>query len=197
MPVSVGLKNIHIAKLLTDEKGTGTTYEKPEYFAPALSVTVTPNSSSATLYADDGPDEVGTTISGIEVSINVKDLTSEQQALLLGNKIDANGAVISRTTDEAPYVAIGYEITRNDGKSHYVWLYKGMFRENEATHNTKGESIEFQTPTLSANFIKRNSDEAWKYTLRSNEATANPVAVANFFKQVMEEADTAMTAPTV
>lgn len=197
MPVSVGLKNIHVAKLLTDERGVETTYDAPQYLAPALSVTVTPNSSTATLYADDGPDEVGTSISGVEVSINIKDLSSEQQALLLGNTIDANGAVISRTTDESPYVALGYEVTRNDGQSHFVWLYKGMFRENEATHNTKGETIEFQTPTLTANFVKRNSDDAWKYTLRSNEETANQVAVENFFTQVMEEADTAMTEPTV
>lgn len=190
MSVSVGLKNIHVAKLLTDEKGTGTTYETPAYLAPALNVTVTPNSSSSTLYADDGPSEVGTTVAGIEVSINIKDLTSEQQALLLGNTVDANGAVISKTTDQAPYVALGYEVTRNDGKPHFVWLYKGMFRENEATHNTKGESVEFQTPTLAANFIKRDSDDAWKYTLRSGEEGVNQVVVDAFFEDVKSESDT-------
>ncbi|MGM7635634.1 major tail protein [Bacillus sp. Hm123] len=200
MAVSIGLKNVHVAKLLKDEKGMPTTYEAPEYLAPALSVQVSPNSSSAVLHADDGPSETGTTISGIELSINIKDLTSEQQSLLLGNKIDANGAVISKTTDESPYVAIGYEVTRNDGKSHYVWLYKGMFRENEATHNTKGESIEFQTPTLTANFIKRDFDDAWKYTLRSNEAKANPFVVENFFKLVWSKSDiktTELPAPPV
>ncbi|MGG3452167.1 major tail protein [Domibacillus aminovorans] len=192
MSVSIGLKDLHVAKLLTDKKGVGATYDTPVSLGRAISGTITPATNMAVLYADDGPAETGSSIGGIEVAFNIDDLTTEIQMLLLGNEKDTKGGVVSKTTDEAPYVAVGYEITRNDGKSHFVWLYKGMFQETEANHQTKGENVEFQTPTLTGRFIKRDFDDAWKYTFRSGDTGADAALAGNFFDEVV---DPVVTAP--
>ncbi|KZR60387.1 major tail protein [Pseudobacillus badius] len=192
MSVLVGLQDLYYAKLTKDDE-TGVMYDTPKRLAKAIEASINPNSSKATLYADNGPAETATSLGEIEVSLGIDQIGTAEQADLLGNEVDANGALIKTTEDEAPYVAIGFRGTNHDGSDKLVWLYKGKFQENEQSYATKGENVEFQTPTISATFIRRDFDKAWQYQLNSGDEGANATVAKDFFTKVQEKA----TAPTV
>ena len=156
----VGISNFHYS-LLTKDDESGAAYGNMKKIAGLISVNINPASASETLYADNGPFETATTLGEIEVSINVADLSLQQQADLLGHKIE-NGMMVGKASDDAPYVGCAFESLKANGKIRYVKLLKGKFAEPQEQTNTKGDKIEFQTPTITGKFVCRACDKAWK-----------------------------------
>ena len=70
---TIGLRDIYYAKLLTDPVGGTATYAEPKRLAGAISANINPNSSSATLFADDGPADTAATLGEISLELNVAD----------------------------------------------------------------------------------------------------------------------------
>ncbi|MDT2240909.1 hypothetical protein P7H22_11850 [Paenibacillus larvae] len=56
MGVPIGVRNLYVAILKTDDKN-GATYDKPVHLAKAVEISVKPNVSSTTFYADDQASE--------------------------------------------------------------------------------------------------------------------------------------------
>jgi phi13 family phage major tail protein len=185
MGVIIGLKNIHIAKLTKDD-ATGVTYDAPVKLAKAIEASITPNVNSSTLYADDGPSEVVTSLGEIEVSIGIDQLPTDKAALLLGHEVNADGVLVKKADDEAPYVALGFSSPTSDGKEKFVWLLKGKFQLPEEAYQTKGDSVEFQTATLTARFVKRDYDGVWQYSVNSGDNGVNQTVITNWFTSVYE-----------
>jgi phi13 family phage major tail protein len=158
---TVGLKDLYYAKLTSDDSA-GTVYDPPQKLAPAIGATITPATSSGTLYADDGPAETNSSLGPTEVSLNTSDLPLDVQADLLGNTLNANGELVKSSEDKAPYVAIMFRSLRSDDAYQYEKLLKGRFREPESTNNTKGESVEYSTPTIVSTFVRRDYDKQWR-----------------------------------
>ena len=80
---------------------------------------------------------------------------------LLGQKQDDDKVVYGADTDEPPYFAIGFRAKKAGGTYKYIWLYKVKFAIPSENYTTKGDSIEFTTPEIVGQFIKR-SDGLWK-----------------------------------
>ncbi|MTI82584.1 MAG: hypothetical protein FH756_01535 [Firmicutes bacterium] len=191
--VQIGLKDLHYAKMTQDDKG-GVSYETPKIIAGAIQGNINPNSSSATLFADDGPAETTSTIGEISLELNVKDLPLDIQADLLGHAING-GVMVRKTSDVAPYVAIGFRSEKSNGSYKYVWLLKGKFREPERSHQTKSNEINYQTPTINGNFLRRDYDEAWMKDTDEDHPDFVQSIADNWFTAVDDTPDT--TAPTV
>lgn len=179
----VGLKNIYAAKVLSDTE-EGTTYDAPRKISEAITANVTPNTETATLYADDKASEVEETMGDIDVAIGIKDLSAEDYAFLLGKVVDANGGILDNVDDVAPYIALGFEVPLSGGRKRMYWYYKGKFSVPSSEHATKQGATSFQTPTISGKFMAR-SDGNWRYRLDSNET--NAAVIADWFKSVQEE----------
>ena len=113
------------------------------------------------LYADDGADEVVKEFVSGEITLNVNDLLPADLAALLGQKQDTDKVVYGSDSDEAPYTAIGFRAKKAGGTYKYIWLYKVKFAIPDENYTTKGDSIEFTTPEIVGQFIKR-SDGLWK-----------------------------------
>lgn len=160
MATQVGLSHLHYAILKTDPAGGIATYEAPSRIPGAIEVNINANPSSETLFADDGPMETSSSLGEIEVEINVADLPLDVQAKLLGHKI-INGVMVRKGSDTPPFIALGFKSLKSNGKYRYVWLTKGKFNIPELNHKTKEDGVEFQTPTISASFVKRESDDVW------------------------------------
>ncbi|MFS1511754.1 major tail protein [Chengkuizengella sp. SCS-71B] len=184
--IIIGLKNIHVAEMLTDNE-TETTYDTPKRLALAIEAKIKPNVNTATLYADDGPAATDSSLGEIEVELNIDSLPTEMQEFLLGHTVNAEGVLIKKSDDQAPYVALGFNSPTSDGQNQYVWLYKGKFELPEANYKTKGESIEYQTPTITGKFIKREFDNAWKATVMSGDAGVSATVIMNWFTGVYKE----------
>lgn len=161
--VQIGLRNLVIAVMTDDPAfGTGTaSYQAPVALPGAISANVTTNASNATLFADDGPYDTAATIGEIGLELNVADLPLEIQSLLLGHAIEG-GIMKRRSTDTPPWVAVGFKTLKSNSKYRYTWLNKGKFSVPDQNNGTKGDSVEFQTPTISGSFVKRDCDDEYE-----------------------------------
>ena len=194
MGTRIGVDNLVYAIMSKED----TVLEAPVYGAvkPAvgvMTININPNGSQETLFADDGPFEVATTLGNIEVEIQKAQLTTENKADLLGHQIDENGAIVYADNDIPPWVAIGFRTLKSNGKYRYVWLYKGKFTEPEDNNETKGDGINWQADTIHGQFVKISRQykvnsklvRPWKYELDEDYEDHNEAAVAQWFDEVM------------
>lgn len=182
--VTIGVRNPYIAIMNNpdvDEKD----YAIPVKLAKAVSLKLSPKVNSATLYADDGPAETASVIGEIDVELELDKITTDKQALILGNKIDSNGVLISSTDDTPPYLALGFQISTT-GMNKYTWLYKGKFEQMDEDVKTQGEKIDYQTPKAKATFLKRAVDNRWKASVVAGNAGVTQATIDNWFKAVYE-----------
>lgn len=198
MATRIGCDNLVYAKMTTEDTDSAA----PVYgtVTPALgvmSVNINPNGAQETLFADDGPMETASTLGKIEVEIQKSELTTQNKADLLGHQIDAKGALVYGDSDVPPWVAIGFRTLKSNGNYRYVWLYKGKFTEPEDANETKGDSINFQTDTISGQFTRLNMSytlngnkvRPWKYEIDQDSEGADAATILSWFtKPVMPTA---------
>ena len=96
-----------------------------------------------------------------ELTLNVNDLLPADLAALLGQQQDDDMVVYGSDTDEPPYLQSASRAKKAGGSYKYIWLYKVKFAIPSENYQTKGDSIEFTTPEIVGQFIKR-SDGLWK-----------------------------------
>lgn len=157
--VQVGLNDLYYATLTSDGSG-GAIYATSVQIVGAIEANINPNSDIATLFADDGPMITSSQLGNIELSLNVADIGLDTQAVLLGHTI-TDGVMERKSTDTPPWLAIGFKSIKSNGSYRYVWLYKGKFMVPELNHQTKQDSVNFQTMDMTGHFVKREYDDAW------------------------------------
>lgn len=138
----------------------GNTYDAGYVVGKAISFTGTPNKNDTTLYADDGAAETDLSVRDWGTSLSTDDLSLKVQADLLGHTYkEAAGMGDAATPEEieigtddvAPYVGMGfYKRRRKNNITSFtaIWLYKVQNSEPTENAETKGESTNFQTPTI-------------------------------------------------
>lgn len=181
--VTIGLSQLTVTELLTDPAfGTGrATYGETQRLPGAILANINPNASSETLFADDGPFETASTVGQIELEVNVADLPLETQAFLFGHTMTEDGILIRKSTDTPPWVAVGFKSLKSNGKYRYTWLLKGKFSLPEQNNETKGDSVNFQTPTTTATFVKRECDDEWERQTDEDAKGFTAANAANWF----------------
>ena len=185
----IGFSNLVFFPLDGDDKeGTPVTYGEPVKVSEAITGGFTPQTSEASLYADDTQTDYHSQITGYDISLNTRDLTPDVEAKLLGYKVDKNGGVLRERDATAPYGALAFKSKLSDGTYEYNIIYKVKFSPVTRDHQTQGESIEFQTPTITGRGIPRMSDGALDYSVRESET--NKTALATWFDDVYEFVDT-------
>ena len=155
--VRIGLKDVYYALLTNDEVDNEVTYDTPERLVGAITANINPNPSSETLFADDAPMEVASTLGNIELELGLADLPLPAQAILLGHDY-IDGKLRRKADDIPPWIALGFRALKSNGNYRYVWLLKGKFMVPEEAHETKGDTIAFQTPSITGNFVARDFD---------------------------------------
>lgn len=152
--------------------GENGTYSEGAVIAKAIKATVNAESNDVKLYADDGVAESDKSFKGGKVSLNVDDLASKVYATLMGHKYTAASGtapvtpetVIANGNDIAPFVGVGFygRVVRNSQPSYLAkWLHKAQFAEPNDETETKGDTLNYQTPTIEGDiFTDDNGD--WK-----------------------------------
>lgn len=185
---TIGLRDVHYA-LLTSDGSTGTVYSAPVKIAGAISANINPNTSSATLFADDGPYDSAATLGEISLELNLADVPPTASAAMLGHSYK-NGLLVKKSSDQPPYLAIGYRSLKSNGQYRYTWLYKGKFTDGEQNNQTKGDSIEYQTPTITGAFVKRDFDDAWQIEADSDDTAVKSGVITGWFTAVVDPDNT-------
>lgn len=179
MSVQIGLSDLHYAKLIDDDTNTGATYEEPVRVVGAITANMNPNASIETLFGDDGPMETAASMGQIELETIAANFPLSVQAELLGHTVGGDGILRRKSADTPPWVAVGFKSLKSNGKYRYTWLVKGKYSVPELAHQTKGDSIEFQTPTMNGSFVKREADDIW--IIQADEDDATFTGAANWF----------------
>ncbi len=165
---------------IENDTNQGTTYKQAVKLAPLMKISLTPKTAEGTLYGDDSLVEYASEITEYDVTLDTTDLTSEQLAALLGHSLDSNGGVTVSNSDVAVYGGLAFESRRSDGSTQYVVLYKTKFSPVSEEYETKGENVNFKTPSLSGKAIARVSDGKLKYGMIGT--TANAAVVKKWYE---------------
>lgn len=192
---TIGLNNVVYAPITFDSNGEEQ-YGTVKKLATAISVGLTINKASATLYGDDALDEKVDLFTSGTLSFNATDIPNEELAAITGAKVDANGVLVSGDADVAPYVAIGFSALRSNGKYSYYWLYKVQFTAPNNKFNTKGDSITFNTPTVEGTIFRRAKKDfagnnPYKAEVTDGVAGVTAQTIQNWFDSVYEPVEVA------
>lgn len=156
-----GLSNPYMAKL----DPTAETYSDGFKCGKAISTSVTPNYSSASLYADNAEAERVDEFVSAAVEVGVDRLPAVAAQTVFGHTVDSTtGEVIHKGNDASNYVGYGFWVANmEDGAKKYqgVIIHKVKFSEGQESFQTKGENITFATPSLSGSATVLSNDK-WK-----------------------------------
>lgn len=157
----INVKNVVYAMLESDES-SGTTYGEVKTISPAMQVQLTPTLASGVLYGNGVQQENIAKITGISLVLDVNKIPIEIRAEMMGNKY-ANGVLEEGAGDEAPYLAVGYEVEETNGCKELIWLLKGRAQPYNSNVQQSTDSINFSTDSLTVNFTPRDSDGKLKF----------------------------------
>lgn len=163
----IGMKYVVAAPITAETKGQAVTYAAGFVVGKAISGNLTWERNDNPLYADDAIAENDNSVLGGTLEIGVDDLADAVRNKLLGEKEVAVGTGTDASTEyetddsAAPYVGVGFiRVRRKSGVTSYqaVWFHKVQFGEESEEAQTKGESIEWQTPTISGEIMAVQND---------------------------------------
>ena len=158
----VGISNLHIAAMTTEETATtAAVYGTPLAVPGLIQADIDPASVSGTLYADNGAYEAATSGLGDgKLTLELADLPQEVQALIFGHSA-VKGVMTKLTSDQAPYVGVRFEAVQANGNIRYVSIPKVKFSEPQETVKTKDNSITFQTGKCEGKMVQRKNDKQY------------------------------------
>ena len=187
----IGVDKLFAAKLdeLTDILEGKPTYEEPFQIAKAIQITLTPQNIEGSLAADDTVAEFDSATVAYDVSVNVDDLLPGSESKLFGRKVDELGGVSTNTEDEAPYVALLYRQKRSKGVGggyQYRVVNKVRFVPFAEDAQTQGESINYQTPTITGKSLALTANGDFNYKLDDDGKKPAVTAITkDWFKRVV------------
>lgn len=156
----VGMRYPIVAQVKTEVRGQPLTYEKGTVMGHAIMANITLNRNENPLYADDVEVENDNSITNGTIEIGLDDISNAVRALILAESVTEgqSGAPdeYALLSGAAPYVGVGYiRVRRLAGVTTYqgVWWHKAQFSEGDENAQTKGETIEWQTPTVSGRLM--------------------------------------------
>ena len=178
----IGLKRFKYAKLNDD----GTTYGPVKTLAGAIECKVSLDLSEAMLYADDVIKEQVSIFKSGTLTAGIDDDNDEIFAELLGKTVDEEtGVVASNVSDEPIYVGFGHIVPKmvNGVKKYKVEFFPKMkFKPFIADAKTKGDNLEFTTPSVEATIFENDDGDWEKHKVYDTESEAN-TALDGFFVQ--------------
>lgn len=197
---TIGLDKLYYAKITDDAEGNES-YGKPQPLAKAMTAELSVELAEATLYADDGAAEVVKEFQSGTLSLGVADIGAAVAEDLTGAKIDGNKVLISTSEDGGTPVAVGFRAKKSNGKYRYFWLYRVKFGIPATNLTTKGESIEFSTPTIEGTVMRRNKPDGlgrhpWKAEVNEDDTGVAAATISAWYTDVYEPSYTTNTETT-
>lgn len=150
----IGLRCPVMAQMSDQQDGEIPEYRVGRILGRAIEANLTRTRNGNPLYADDVIDEDDNEITGMELSVRLNDIEDQQRYTLLQGQIaSAGNDGYDECGASAPPVGFGYiRVRKKGGAMQYqaVWFWKCLFREDSEEAQSKGESIEWKTPTIQA-----------------------------------------------
>ena len=160
----VGLANPYIAKLVDEATKK---YKDCFMCGKAITLNVTPNYNEAKLYANNQLAEAAKEFKDGNITLGTDRLPLKALEVCFGHNVNhEENEVTYKTNDNANAVGVGFYVDEMiSGKRQYAAtiIYKVTFSESAEDYTTKGETIEFKTPSIEGIIAGLETGE-WKTT---------------------------------
>lgn len=170
----VGLRHPVWAPITSETDGTEPVYGKGVVVGHAMTADIAFKRSDTTLYADDVGVDSDNAITGGTVTLGTDDISDEAAVAMLGERKKESGEIVEGSSP-APYGGFGYiRVCRVKGVTGYIgyWLYKTQFGRGDESAKTRGETLEWQTPTIKGNMLGVYADDSGETSVRERKRFA-------------------------
>lgn len=181
---TVGAKNLYYAIATVAEDGS-VTYDTPVKIADFQKINISASTSTDKYYADDRTTDIINSFDGCTVTLSTQGMSTETEAILKGIIVDENGVLTDNIYNEPPYIALGFQSLKANGKYRFVWLLQGkmqIFDEEYETIKNKKEPKALEIPF---EFVAR-ADGNWRHKVDEDSATAPADLATQWFTKVYD-----------
>lgn len=191
----IGVRYAAFARVSSHTEGSAITYGTGRVIGMMISANVAITRNSSRLYADDVVVEEDNSISEAQITINTDDLALDDEQYMCGltkntSKTGDNDVNDYEDTDDAaPLGGFGYVRVRSKTdqttgvttKSYIAtWWYKVRASIEAETAQTKGQNLEWQTPTMILRAAGCYIDSTDKLKFRKRQEFLTYVAAKTF-----------------
>lgn len=185
----VGLRKPYVAKYDRATK----TYSDGFKYSHAVSFNINPNYAEASLYGDDMQVEYEKAFTNAGITLGTTSTPIDAAEVMFGHTVDRTlNKVIFKATDESNYVGLGIIAPEKvDGANKFVAfiILSAKFADSAESFTTKGDQLQFNTPSIEGSAVAANDDGEWKITeVFDTEAEAEA-----FVKNYLNIADPVVT----
>ncbi|MDL2212130.1 phage tail protein [Erysipelotrichaceae bacterium OttesenSCG-928-M19] len=170
--VKFGISEVHVATFTTNEDGTPT-YDIPVKVPGAVSLSVEAQGDESKFYADNGVYYSKIANAGYEATLTIAKLTEYIKTNLLGQKKDANGALIESTDDKQSPFVLMFQVEGDETNTRYVYYNCTLSRPSSENTSTE-DSVEVATDELTLS-ISQRYDKAVKAEIEEDNSKYNTV----------------------
>ena len=182
-----GILDIYVALMSTqDSPSTNPTYGNYQVMGKTIEAQITPNYKEGKVYASNVATRNEKRVDSYTVSLNLDKIPYAMREKILGRYKDLNGVQIVKGSQKAPFVAIAFALTLDDGSLELWTLYKGKFSEPTQVGHTDSDNMTYQHPTIEATFIRRECDDALAAIAATADANVLETVKNNWFTRVYE-----------
>lgn len=169
--VRYGLKNVHYAPVTFASDGTPT-FGTPVAIPGAVSISLSKQGDTYIFFGDDGAYYERGDNASYEGDLVIALIPQSFRTACLGEALDGKGVLFEESNPTRGHFALLFEFTGDANAVRHV-LYNCTASENTLEGQTKGESIEVQTETLTVSakalpnsgFVKAKTDDATDATV--------------------------------
>lgn len=147
----IGIKGLTYAPYTSGGDGSaivyGTGVQLTDYMIRA---DINEERADVPFYADDHKIDSENEVTGISIGLELANMTDALEKAFLGH-VDGSSGELNVTSASAPFVGVGFyrkERFKGTVSYHAFWIYKIQFSKDGDSTGTKGDSIEFQTESL-------------------------------------------------
>lgn len=145
----------------------------------AIEASLTWNRNTNELYGDDMVVEYDNSILSGEITFGYDNLSAALKASMLGETQIGVTGVYEIADNVAPHGGFGYiKVIRNNGVNAYeaYWYHDVQFSLDGESAKTRGENIEWQTPTVTGKIYGKDLDGSGVFKFRTYKSHATESA---------------------
>ncbi len=149
-------------------------------------IKLSPKSNSDNIYSDDAVEDIITAFEGVDVEIEVNQLSLISRAKLQGSKV-VKGVLVENEDDIPPTIALGFKSKKNSGIYRFVCLLKGKFELATDEYDTEAEKPKAQSVKLKGKFYSRDFDGNYRFICDEDNEGVDTTIISGWFTSVPVE----------
>lgn len=186
----IGLKYLVVAPIISEQDGTEPTYGKGMKVGHLMKADLSWNRGDAKLFGDNVLVERDNSITDGTLAIGTTYLSPEGRQMMLGETTfgtteEGEEPTYVTNDDPAPYVGTGFvtQESADQADTEYMawWYWKVQYGMDESAE-TRGETVNYQTPEMSGNIVAVRPDAELKNRFRKFKKFTKEIDAINWVK---------------